>query len=220
VLDLSILVRIQKSYLYRLSTVSSGFKAWKATDIYLGPPRNEGFWRQSYLAKEDSLVIIRKANLADARTIAEIHVATWKTSYMGIVPQVYLDALKVDDKEKMWTEILQTVTSTSGKHLLLAETEGHVVGFSNGGPSRTPSFSAEVYAIYLLQRKQGQGIGKELFQSSLGSLRKELGGPVMLWVLEENPSLAFYKKAGGVIRDRATVEIAGKNLSELLLVWD
>jgi hypothetical protein len=42
---------------------------------------------------------IVKAQLSDARAIAEVHVASWKTTYRGIVDDAFLDQLSVHDRE-------------------------------------------------------------------------------------------------------------------------
>jgi hypothetical protein len=44
-----------------------------------------------------SPVEIRLATVEDARGIAEAHVASWRATYPGIVPQHYIDSLKVEE---------------------------------------------------------------------------------------------------------------------------
>ena len=41
--------------------------------------------------------VIRPATEADARTIAEIHVAGWVAAYRGMVPDELLASLSVDE---------------------------------------------------------------------------------------------------------------------------
>jgi hypothetical protein len=42
---------------------------------------------------------IRRASQSDARAIAEVHVASWRETYRGIVPDAFLDALSVAERE-------------------------------------------------------------------------------------------------------------------------
>jgi hypothetical protein len=45
-------------------------------------------------------MIIRDAELRDARGIAEVHVRSWQTAYAGIVPDEDLAQLSVDEREQ------------------------------------------------------------------------------------------------------------------------
>src|SRR4051812_34644984 len=44
----------------------------------------------------------RRAGPDDAPTIASVHVASWKTTYPGIVKQAYIDALSVEERTRAW----------------------------------------------------------------------------------------------------------------------
>src|SRR5687767_3602644 len=48
--------------------------------------------------KEGLRMKIRPALPSDARAIADVHVRTWQSTYRGIVPDAYLDALSVDER--------------------------------------------------------------------------------------------------------------------------
>ena len=47
-------------------------------------------------------MIIRDAELRDARGIAEVHVRSWQTAYAGIVPDEDLAQLSVDERGQFW----------------------------------------------------------------------------------------------------------------------
>jgi hypothetical protein len=49
---------------------------------------------------------IRAAMLSDARSIAEVHVDAWKSTYRGLVPDAYLDPLNYSDSTERWRRIL------------------------------------------------------------------------------------------------------------------
>ncbi len=51
-------------------------------------------------------MIIRDAELGDARGIAEIHVRYWQAAYAGIVPDEDLARLSVDQREQFWMHVL------------------------------------------------------------------------------------------------------------------
>ena len=49
---------------------------------------------------------VREATVDDARSIAEVHVRIWQETYVGQVPQEYLDGLSVESREARWRESL------------------------------------------------------------------------------------------------------------------
>src|SRR5262245_12243764 len=103
---------------------------------------------------------IRRAELADAEGIAQVHVDSWRTTYQGSMPDELLANLSVEERTEMWRRWLSNPDSPS--FFYVAETDGQVIGFAAGGPERTGHavYQTEIYAIYLLQAYQGQGIGR------------------------------------------------------------
>ena len=49
---------------------------------------------------------IREATRADSSAIARVHVDTWRSTYGGIVPQDFLDALSYAQREAHWHRLL------------------------------------------------------------------------------------------------------------------
>jgi len=143
-------------------------------------------------------VAIREANASDARAIAEVHVASWRWTYRHDLPAEFLDALSVDDRERMWIERLTSDGQAGGT--LVAQEQGWVVGFCSFGLCRDDDATertAEVMAIYLLEGVAGRGIGRELFASATDRLRALGYENAWLWVLASNArSRRFYEKAG------------------------
>ena len=77
---------------------------------------------------------IRPATPADAASIAHIHVAGWKTTYPGIVPQDALDALNEEDRRQRWQQSLKSADHP----IFVAESDSPIFGFIDGGPIRQP----------------------------------------------------------------------------------
>jgi hypothetical protein len=71
---------------------------------------------------------IRVATVQDAGAIARVHVESWQTTYVGIVPEAYLASLDVVQREGSWREWL-----TLDVDVFVAEMDGEVVGFIGGG---------------------------------------------------------------------------------------
>jgi GNAT superfamily N-acetyltransferase len=141
---------------------------------------------------------IRSARPEDARPVAEVHVDSWRHTYRGVLPDEYLDRLSVDDRESMWLGAFADPDPKSGA--LVAEADGHLVGFASFGPSRdedAPDGTGEVPAIYVEPAALGTGVGRELFAAVTETLRDAGFTRATLWVLEANASARrFYEKAG------------------------
>lgn len=162
------------------------------------------------------MALIRNAEVKDAAAIAHVHVQSWLTTYAGLVPAEYLASLNEVERIPLWQEWLQLDIS-----VYVAEVEGVVVGFSSGGPLREPmgDYQAEMYAIYLLQTAQGKGIGRELVGVLAASLLAKDFTNMLVWVLEQNPAVHFYEKAGAQRLESKQIEIGGAPLCEVALGW-
>lgn len=160
---------------------------------------------------------IREAVLEDADGIARVHVDSWRTTYKGIVSDSYLQQLSYEQRAENWRRGI-------GKSALyVAEDEtGKIVGFGTGDKERTGKYNAdgELYAIYLLEEVQGQGIGKKLTQVIAQSLKEQGLDSMLVWVLERNPSKAFYESLGGQPIDETMIDIGGDQFKEIAYYWD
>src|SRR6266540_3762811 len=107
---------------------------------------------------------IRAADESDAGPIATAHMRSWQTAYRGILPDEFLDALSIPEREQRVRDLL--VDRRAERHVWVIASEEGILGFSDAGPSRednAPSWAGEVYAIYLDPTAVGQGLGGELF---------------------------------------------------------
>lgn len=94
---------------------------------------------------------IRTASADDAAAIAGVHVASWLTTYSGLVSEKYLQSLRVERRRLIWDSILTPLPPD--QTLIVAETEEQgIVGFLHAGSSREPEwgYDYEIYAFYLL----------------------------------------------------------------------
>lgn len=159
---------------------------------------------------------IRAATRQDAGAIARVHVESWKTTYAGIVPEAYLASLNEMEREASWQEWL-----TLDVDVFVAEMDGEVVGFVSGGALREPveEFDAELFAIYLLQREQGRGIGTALLRRLAGSLKDRGFRSMAVWVLEDNASGRFYTQSGALRVRSKEMEVGGVMLPVVAYGW-
>jgi ribosomal protein S18 acetylase RimI-like enzyme len=142
-------------------------------------------------------VVIRDAELRDARGIAEVHVRSWQAAYAGIVPDEDLAQLSVGQREQFWSQIL-----SKDERATFVLVNGHlVVGWSSFGPARDedcdPALFAELYGIYLLPEYWTMGCGKQLYRATETRIRQTLTDNLVLWVFEKNTrARRFYEAAG------------------------
>jgi ribosomal protein S18 acetylase RimI-like enzyme len=139
---------------------------------------------------------IRRATAADARGIAEVHVASWRHAYRGLLPDGSLDRLSVEQREASWREAFRD----RGAGVFVAEEDGRVIGFASFGPSRDGDAGPEVGeipAIYVDPSAVGAGVGRALLDAAIEALREAGYRRATLWVLEANAhARRFYERAG------------------------
>jgi GNAT superfamily N-acetyltransferase len=160
---------------------------------------------------------IREALPQDAEGIARTHLESWKTTYPGIVPQEYIDGLRVEKGIADWQARLN-----SGETLVLvAEDESGIFGFAAGGAifHSVDGYDGELGAIYLLASHQRQGAGKTLVRRIAGGLCERGFTNMVVWALTANPACAFYERMGGVRAAEQMIEVGGVSLPEAAFGW-
>ena len=135
--------------------------------------------------KRQRIMIIRDAELRDARGIAEVHVRSWQAAYAGIVPDEDLAQLSVDEQEQFWAQIL----SKGVRATFVLVNRDLVVGWSGFGPARDedcdPILVAELHGIFT-SRLLEHGLWQTALQSHRNSDSPKLGRePGSLGVREE-----------------------------------
>jgi GNAT superfamily N-acetyltransferase len=161
--------------------------------------------------------IIRPAQSEDAAGIAAVQVASWRTTYRGIVPDDYLAGMSLEAGTKRWIAIL----AASEGFNYVAEDDSGIFGFVSGGKLREPvgEYDAELWAVYLIEEKQGRGVGRRLVQLLAGELLAAGYRSMLVWGLQENPAVSFYKRIGAVAVTGQMIEIGSVRLPELGLGW-
>lgn len=162
------------------------------------------------------MVLIRKAEAGDAAGIAHVQVESWRSTYPGLVPEAFLADMSEAQQTARWRLLLNDDVVS-----LVAEREGHIVGFAVGGASRdrVEGCDAELYAIYLLAVEQGLRIGTELLREMARGLSERGFKSLDVWVLERNPAKRFYERRGGRLAAAKEIEIGGAKLTEHAYVW-
>ncbi len=164
---------------------------------------------------------IRAANPADAGAMAKVHVDTWRTTYAGIVPAEYLSGLSYENRKSMWLSSLETNRWAVANFVAEAD-NGEIVGFVAAGPESEgdQTYKGELYAIYIFQQHQYQGVGRGLVSAVAKQMLVDGIRSMLVWVLEDNhQACRFYESLGGEKVGRKTIEIGGIDLIEVSFGW-
>jgi ribosomal protein S18 acetylase RimI-like enzyme len=162
--------------------------------------------------------MIRPATLEDATAIARVHVASWQSTYRGMLPDEFLASLSETGYAERWKRVIGDGSSK----VYVAEDGGEVVGFASGGRERAgeTGYTGELYAIYVIDAAQRRGFGRELVRATVAGLR-ELGlDDMIIWVLRDNqPARSFYERLGGVYIRGQPITIGSVTLEEVSYGW-
>lgn len=165
---------------------------------------------------------IREARLEDVAGIACVHVASWRTTYRGIVPEAYLaPRLSSERRAQQWLRILTNPTRAETV-FVAADGSGQIMGFASCGPSRDldPEHPGELYAIYLQAATQGQGVGRELVAAVARCLLTQGSAAMRLWALVANSNACrFYEHLGGQVIGYRDDDLDGDILPHVAYGW-
>jgi len=140
---------------------------------------------------------IRTPVAADAPAIARVHIDTWRETYSGHMTDSYFDEDSYRRRLEMWTHVLGPQGRPGAR--VVAERDGEIVGFATAGSSDSndarnghePVRDLHLYAVYLLAREHGRGLGQQMVDAVVGSQ------PAQLWVMRGNDrAIAFYRRNG------------------------
>ncbi|MGA7913309.1 MAG: GNAT family N-acetyltransferase [Candidatus Dormiibacterota bacterium] len=162
--------------------------------------------------------MVRPAGLGDAAAIARVHVSTWRTTYRDMLPDDFLASLTEGHYADRWKRGIGDRTS----RVYVAEDADGVVGFASGGRERAgeDGFGGELYALYVDDRAQRRGHGRELVRAVVGGLRDMGLRDMIIWVLRDNAGArAFYERLGGVYVRTQPITIGPTLLHEVSYGW-
>ncbi|MGC4175261.1 N-acetyltransferase family protein [Demequina sp.] len=140
-------------------------------------------------------MFVRPATFADAAGLARVHVAAWRSAYVGVMPDAYLAELDEARFERGWVRALEEAVST----VLVGAVDDAVQGFATFGAARDegPAASRQLYAFNLHPIAFGSGLAVALHQEVIAALRDAGHESAYLWVAELNPrARRFYEREG------------------------
>ncbi len=134
-------------------------------------------------------ITIRSARPEDARSIAKLHVETWRATYAGMLSAPYLVGLSAPRQELGWRNVILR----EPRDVRVAVGQGDaILGFGSCGPNRGALFRRLVAA------------GRS---------------SAIVWVLRDNPSRFFYERLGGRQVTYKTLAFAGSAVEAVAYGW-
>ena len=176
------------------------------------------------------MITLRKARIADAIAIGAVHVAAWRSTYPGILPDTYLAKMSVSRQAAYYDAAIRggtgvTVATASGADVP-AGSGPRIIGFTTAGRARNAEIAGkrlaegEVETLYVLDDWRDRGVGRRLIRAA-GSHLVEIGcKSAFVWVLRDNPSRWFYQRLGGKPVAGQAIQIAGQAVEQTAFVWN
>ena len=104
---------------------------------------------------------IREANAEDIEPIASLYVMNWKKTYVGLLPDNFLNGLTVNDGINKWQEYL-----TKEKHRIFVAYENEkILGFSACKEDEELKNCLYLDSLHVSETSRGKGVGTKLINT-------------------------------------------------------
>lgn len=164
------------------------------------------------------MIVIRRAGLADAAAIGAVHVAAWRSTYPGLLPDNYLANLS---PTRLALHYKAAVATGGTVYVAASDTPGpRIVGFVTAGAARTKNLGeGEIETLYVLDDWRERGLGRRLMRAAAAHLAGAGCGSAFVWVLRDNPNRWFYERLSGRPAAEATIQVGGAPVVQMAYVW-
>jgi GNAT superfamily N-acetyltransferase len=154
-------------------------------------------------------VSIREATAADAAAIADLHIASWRDAYRGILSPDYLAGPIEAERHAYWSGLMEE--PKRHQRVLIAEDGGTPIGFICTFGDDDPTWGSFVNNLHVLAGHRGGGTGTGLLRATARWLAAAASSPALyLWVYEANrPARHFYEGLGAVAVEALSEPIPG-----------
>jgi GNAT superfamily N-acetyltransferase len=162
------------------------------------------------------MITVRPARPGDAPGIAAVHVATWRSTYPGILPNDYLAGISLPRQTVFYDRAIR-----SGVGVYVAVAASGVVGFTTCERARRDRWGdGEIETLYVLDDWRDHGLGRRLLRATARHLAAAGCRSAFVWVLRDNPSRWFYRHLGGRPVADGTIRAGGVSVAQTAFVWD
>ena len=164
-------------------------------------------------------IVMREATSLDAGAITALHVASWRSSYRGVLPDAYLETDAEAERGAHWTKTLGNLDPND--LVLLAEDTQNLRGFISVYWRKEPGFDAYLDNLHVRPGLRGGGLGRRLLAAALDRLIAKGARNLCLWAFDQNQgAVRFYKRLGGKAVEHGFDDFAGSNAPHTKIAWD
>jgi ribosomal protein S18 acetylase RimI-like enzyme len=143
---------------------------------------------------------VRHARVADGEAIRNVHIRTWKHTYLDQLPHDYAADRLEKVRNRCWESVIQAPIVDGGVLVLVDNDE--VVGFCEYGPTSDLDDNSHrvghVFRLYVDPRRQSRGGGRMLLDEACAELMTAGRSEATLWTLDHpaNRAIEFYESVG------------------------
>ena len=161
--------------------------------------------------------VIRPARGDEADAVAELHAASWRSAYRGILPDATLGEELVPRRRAYWRSAFAREDWTA---ILVAEADRALVGFVAAWTDPDGGYDAIVESLHVHPARKRGGIGRALLGAAAAAIADSGRRTLYLWVYDANaPARRFYEALGGGAADARVHEVVGHPVPEQRMVW-
>jgi len=167
-------------------------------------------------------LVFRSAGPADSERIAELHTASWRDAYAGILPDTYLCGPVSAERAALWRERLSG-GETDRQYVRLAEDGQTLAAFVCVLLDEEPGWGACIDNLHTAAAFRGRGIGRRLMRMAAEwVLEAEPGWPIHLWVFAANSGARRFYDAlkGKIVEARSKGGPWGVEIFSQRYFWD
>jgi ribosomal protein S18 acetylase RimI-like enzyme len=178
------------------------------------------------------MIRIRRALPQDAPGMGLVHVAAWRSTYAGILPDPYLLGMSAVREAASYERGISARGQGHAAFVAVVGPDdappgarmpplGPVVGFATGGRCRRPQLAdGEVETLYVADDWRDQGLGRRLLRAQAAYLRAMHCESVLVWVLAENPARWFYERLGAKAVAQERIRVGGQEVTQQAMLWE
>ncbi len=165
---------------------------------------------------------LRAIDRGDARVVAALHAASWRSAYRNVLSASYLEGDVLRERTAHWAQRLVAANET--QFGFIAESERVPVGFAWVFGNEDPAFGHLLDNIHVTPERKGEGIGTLLLHEVAREIvRRGWSQPsLFLWVYESNSGARRFYKTHGARHEGTEVHQGadGGKVIACRYVWD
>jgi GNAT superfamily N-acetyltransferase len=143
-------------------------------------------------------VHLRRATVADAAGIAQVHTEGWQRAHEGVVPPEYIACKGVRGRADFWREELRLASADRAPWVALLDDQ--IIGFASGGMARDHGAergTGEIYQLFVAPECWYRGIRTNLMEHVVRDLQQRHFDRATFWILAADSTMRAFAEYVG-----------------------